>query len=328
MKALILALILMLVETITVSLPAPVQAMAEPVSVKLYNIQIFNSLVYTNDFLAIVPYKIPFTLQPADSIDKTFLFQIISPDGLTINGISLAYPRYTGGYGTGIVSFYFPASMTWGAAYIFRVQENPAYYPSPLYWDFTIGSSQYSTDTDQVEALRAKIIDSATELTAAWGLTALGYDLLATSDAGETTLSTLGQLYYINAVPGLQTFCPALFPVQIKSPTYTKRTWATTLADSMETKYAGTPIDDFMTGYAGLFSMQKSSAMTFLSIILFILLMLLSVWKFKASMLAAFIDGYALLLLLMLYGSFSMIYAGLMAFLSVFMGGVVLFLNK
>ena len=320
MRALLLIPLLLIV--FAVALPTPVLAMDEPDSVSLYEIEIFEDLNVTGDFLAIVPYHIPFTTQPDDAIDDTFLFQIISPDGATINGTSLAYPRYYGGYGYGIVSFYFESGMAWGSAYIFRVQENPAYYPTPLYWDFVVGSSQYSSDTDQSAALRAKIIDTAAELTTIWTV-----DLL-TTDAGKTILSTYGELYYLNAVPGLSTFCPTLFSLQERTVTYTKRSWSYTLADSLQTKYAGTAIGNFMTGYAGLFSMQTSSAMTFLSIILFVIVMMIAVWKFKASMMSAFLDGYAFLLFMMLIGAFNMVYAGLIAFLAVMMGGIVLFLNR
>lgn len=315
--AIIIALVLLL------GVATPVMAMAEPDDVSLDDIQIFTNLINTGDFLAIVPYSIPFTTIPDDDISKTFIFRLLSPDGSTENGTALAYPKYDKGYGDGVVSFYFTSGMTWGEEYIFRVQENPAYYPSPQYWDFVIGDSNYTSDSDQQAALKAKIVDSATYLSPIFE-----YNLLSTSESGQTVLSLYGELYYLFAIPGLQSMCPDLFQVQLESPDYTKRTWSTTLADSLKTKYAGTIIEDFMTGFAGLFSMDTSPAMNFVSIILFISLILLATWKFKASMLAAFIDGYALLLLLMLNGFFSMILAGLAAFLSAAIGGVILFLNR
>jgi hypothetical protein len=235
----------------------------------------------------------------------------------------LAYPRETKGYGYGIVSFYFASGMTWGAAYKFRVAESPVYYPSPLYWNFTVGPANYSDETDQATALKAKIIDEAGSLGSMWD-----EELLTTNDLGLTILSTDGELYFIQAVPGLQVICPTLFGVEIVSPSYIKRNWAYTLANSMMNKYDGTIFGDFMTGYAGLFSMQTSTAATFLSVIIFVAFMVLAVFKFKGSIMSSFIDGYAILLLLMLLGAFNMVYAGLMAFLSVFMGGVVLFLNR
>jgi len=308
---------------LTLVLVAPVQAMAAPDSVTLSEIRIFQDILVTEDFLAIVPYNIPFAVQPDEDIDKTFVFSIITPDGLSENGTALAYPRYNGGYGKGIVSFYLESGMVWEAAYIFRVQENPVYYPTPQKWDFTIGESEYSSDTDQREALRAKIIDTASELSTEWIV-----DLLTSSDSGQTVLSTYGELYYLNAIPGLQTMCPKLFSVQIETPDYTKRSWAYTIADALRTKYAGTFIADLMTGYAGLFNMNENTAMELTSLIIFALFITLAVWKFRATMLSAFVDGYAVLLLLMLHGFISMILVGLMAFLSVVIGGWILLFNR
>lgn len=302
---------------------SPAAAMDEPDSVSLSSIEMFQDLLVTDDFLAFVPYAIPFTTQPDDNIDDTFIFRLMSTDGLTELAATVATPSYDGGYGNGAVSFYVESGMTWESAYIFRVQENPVFYPSPQYWDFVVDASNYSSDSDQESALKAKIETSAAFLGPEFGV-----ELLTTTEAGATVLSTYGELYYLQAVPGLQSMCPSLFSVQLESPDYTKRTWSYTVADALQTKYSGTFIDDFMTGYAGLFSMQTSSAMNFLSIVLFVMLILVSTWKFKATMLAGFVDGYALLLLLMLNGIFSMIWAGFMAFVSIVIGGVILFLNK
>jgi len=155
--------------------------------------------------------------------------------------------------------------MTWEAAYIFRVQQNPSHYPSSQYWDFVIDATNYSTDTDQENALRLKIIDSALYLQPGYAV-----DLLAKSEAGATVLSSpYGETYYLTVIPGLQTMCPTLFSVQFENPDYTKRSWSTAVADALQTKYLGTFLYDFMTGYAGLFSMDVSPAMNVLSIIIF-----------------------------------------------------------
>lgn len=301
----------------------PVYAMDEPESVSLYDIMIFQDLLYEDDFTAIVPYDIQFETTPDDDINQTFIFTIHSTDNTTELGAVIAYPRYYGGYGKGVVTFYIQTGMTWGSPYIFRVQENPTYYPSPQKWDFTIGTNQYSTDTDQSQGLRAKVLDSAVELSTEWGV-----DLLTLGDSGQTVLSTYGELYYLTAIPGLQTMCPELFSVQIVTPDYTKRSWSYTLADALRTKYAGTFIEDFMTGYAGLFSMETNTAMDLTSIIVFVLVIIISVTKFRASLLAAFTDGYTVLLLLMLQGFVSMIIVGFIAFLSAMLGGIILFFNR
>lgn len=304
--------------------PAPVLAAEpEPVSVSLSEILIFNSLLVADDFLAFVPYDIPFAVAPDYNISDTFVFRLLSPDGLTEIGSVIASPAYDAGYGQGVVSFYVAAGMVSGSAYIFRVQQNPVHYPTPQYWDFTTSNSTYSTESDQAGALRTKVISSATSLTPQFGVT-----LLAKSEAGITVLSGSGETYYLDVIPGLQTMSPSLFSVEIETPDFTKRTWAMTFADALKTRYAGTFLEDFWTGYAGLFSIDTSPAMNFLSVVLFVVIIMFSVWKFKATMFSAMLDGYATLLLLMLMGFFSMLWAGFMAFILAAVGGAIIFFKR
>lgn len=298
-------------------------ALTEPSTVSLTDITIFSDLLVTGDFLAFVPYEVSYTTNPTPTIDNTFIFRLMSPDGATENGTVLANPAYDSGYGMGVVSFYFPTGMTSSSAYIFRVQENPAYYPTPQYWDFVIDASNYSTEADQAAALKAKVIESATTLTPVFAVS-----LLTTSESGATVLSTYGELYYLAVIPGLQTMCPALFSVQLENPDFTKRTWSTTFADTLRTKYAGTFVEDFFTGYAGLFSIDTSPAMNFFAVVMFLVVMGISLWKFKATTLSALLDGYGFLLLMMLCGVFSMIWAGFIAFIATAIGGSVLFFKR
>jgi hypothetical protein len=318
----ILGLAMLMVMFLLLDMARPASANDEPDEMvnALYDITIFKDLLVTGDFLAVVPYDIPFTTIPDQTIAETFIFSM--RDGATENGTALAYPHHDKGYGKGIVSFYFATGTTWEHAYTFRVQENPTYYPAALKWDFVVSPSNYSSDSDQALALRAEVLSNATDLS-----TEFSEELISAGDDG-TVLSTYGEIYFTNAIPGLQTMSPTLFSLQIRTPTYSKRTWATTFADAMQTKYAGTFIGDSMTGFAGMFSMQTSSAMNFVSIILFAIIIFVSTKWFKGTTVSAFLDGYGVLLLLMLCGFFSMIYAGLIAFLAIALGGVVLFLNR
>lgn len=300
----------------------PAYALDEPTSVSVDDALIFDSLLTEDDALFVVPFTISYTTEPDVDISDTYIFRIIDSDGNEIAS-AIANPAYNSGYGSNMVSFYIEEGIVWEGDYTIRVQQNPAYYPAALTWDFATSISNWSSADDQTAALKAKIITIATSLTPSFGVV-----LLASNAAGSTILSTYGELYFLESIPGLQSMCPALFEVQLEDPDYTKRTWSTTLADTLQTKYSGTFIYDAMTGYAGLFSMNIPSAMNFLSVIAFVALIALACWKWKASMLSAFVDGYTLLLLLMLTGFFSMIWAGFMAFASMFIGGVILFLNR
>lgn len=295
----------------------------EPTTVSLTDIVIFQNLIDTGDFLAVVPYQVSYTTEPTQNIDETYIFRLLSPDGLTENGTVTAYPYYNGGYGNGVVSFYFAAGMSFNGSYIFRVQQNPAVYPAAQYWDFIITDSNYSAAADQQVALKTKVVTSATFLSTVYSVA-----LLSTSESGATVLSASGELYYLNAIPGLQQMAPNVFAVNLEDPDFTKRTWATTFADALRTKYNGTLLDEFFTGYAGLLSNTKSATATVISLILAVALILFSVWKGRATMLAATVDGYNALLLFMLLGIFPMEAAGGVAFGSTVMAGVVLFLNR
>lgn len=295
----------------------------QPDTVSLYEIEIFNSLLVSNDFLAVVPYQLSFDSDPDIGIDQTYIFRLLSPDKSDELGTTTGQTTFNDGYGLGMVSFYIESGMTANTSYVFRVQQNPAYYPDPDYWDFTIGDSNYSQSDDQDAALKAKIVDMSSALSVEFGVS-----LLTTAESGDTVLSSYGELYYLYAIPGLQYMCPALFSVQLVNPDFSKRSWSYTFADTLRTKYAGTFIEDFMTGFGGLFSIETSPAMNAVSIFLFVTLIVLSIWKFKATVLSAILDGYCMLLLLMLMGFFSMIWAGFMAFISVFIGGGILLFKR
>lgn len=317
-------ILLLLVVFLIIGSTSPALAADEaPDSVSLDNIVIFNGLLVAGDFLAVAPYEIPFTTPPDPNINETYIFRLLSADGSTDLGTITANPAYNGGYGQGIISFYIESGMVTGTAYIFRVQQNPAYYTSPQYWDFVADNTTYSEAADQALALAAKVIATAEILAPEYDVT-----LLDTTESGGTILSTYGELYYLNAIPGLQLMSPTLFSVQLTNPDYTQRSWSTTFADNIKTNYAGTIVEDFMTGYAGMFSLQTSPAMNSLSVVIFLIVVVISVWKFKATTLSALLDGYAVLLLLMLMGFFGMVWAGFIAFASAVIGGAIIFFKR
>ncbi len=300
----------------------PVIAMDEPETVMLHDISVYEDLITDGDMLFLVPYYIPFTYLPDTSIKDAYLFRMLSANGTTEIGANVPYPWHNLGYGSGVAQFYLESGGVWDEAYLFRVQQNPAFYDTPDYWDFTIGPVNYSLAPDHSVALKAAIVDIATDLS-----TEFDVELLQTNE-GIITLSTYGEIYFLNAIPSLSSMCPSLFSLQVRSPTYTRRSWDTAVATALETKYQGTFIYDFMTGFAGLSSTDTSTTANFLSIILFALVVFVSVKWFKGNTVSGFLDGYTILLCLMLNGFFSMIGAGFIAFASVVVGGIILFINR
>ena len=301
----------------------PAHAQEEPDTVTMPSAKVFNSLISSNDTLFFITTDIAFTSTQDYDVDDAFTFTLLDSED-DIVGTTEGLATYNQGYGDQVISFYFDEGViTWEDTYTLRIMENPGVYETSNYWDFTIGASAFSDETDQSLALRAEVLESAVDLSSAFGVV-----LYETNESGVKVLSTYGELYYLLVIPGLQSMSSTLFGIETENPDYTKRTWSYELRDSLLTKYEDTFVEDFMTGYAGLFSMETSTAMNILSMLMFIVLMGLAVWKFKASIMAALMDGYAFLLLLMLIGFFDMIYAGFLAFASLVMGGVILFLNR
>lgn len=320
MKKRLLSLTILILILLALAMPVKA-ATAEPDSVSLSDIEIFTGLIVSGDFLAVVPYSIPYTTLPANGIDELFIFKMLDESDNELGSVT-AYPYNDKGFGSGIVSFYFESGTTWESAYNFQVVENPTYFASPNVWDFMVGPSNYSSSSDQANALRNKIISVAHSLS-----TEYSQDLLTASE-GISYLSTYGESYFLYAIPALSTMCPTVFDTQVRSPVYTGRKWSYTLANSLKTQYSGTFIGNFMTGFAGLFSVNTPAFMNIISILLFAALILYASWKFKATTLSAFVDGYALLILLMLNGFFDMVICGFIAFALVASGGVVLLLNR
>jgi len=130
-------------------MPAIALAMDEPDSASIDEPTGYQDLIETDDLLILAPYNVPFTTLPDDPINKTFIFKLIDIDGTTELGSVLANPYNDYGYGKGVVGFYFPASdnMTWEASYFVRIEENPAFYPTPQKWSFALATGDY-TQTD------------------------------------------------------------------------------------------------------------------------------------------------------------------------------------
>ena len=324
-------------------IPQPaLAAMLEPLSVSIYDKAVYRHLLEDDDFLFILPYSVTYAATPDVNIDKAFIFEMYDPTGATLLGSALTYPYQDRGYGPGIVSFYFAASSgpVWDAANIVRVLENPSQFDTPVYWDFPMSAADYSTAatqaTNQAE-LRTKIQAIATDLGISWTLT------LLTQDEEGITLSSYGEDYFRNSILGLQTMCLALFSVQMATPDFSDTSWEYTVANTFLTRYTGTFIGNAMTGFAGLTSADTNATMNTIALLFFAALICFEMaWTknkqsrgyqisskpFAATIYSASMDGFALLILMTLYGAFSMVLNGLMAFLAIFILGVVMLLNR
>lgn len=321
-----LAIALFINLALLLSLATPAYAMSEPDSVSIENPVVFQDLIETDDFLVVAPYNIPFGTTPDDPINRTYLFKLIDTDNATELGSILAYAYDENGYGQGVISFYFDsaAAPAWEGAYIIRVEQNPTYYDSPKTWDFPLSTSDYSQFNGQAsnrQLLRDTVIEIADELELAYSV-----DLLSAEETG-TFLSSSGETYFRGAIRGLQLMCPSLFVLQVREADYSKRTWDTTFALTFATQYAGTWVQDGLTGFAGLYDTDQQTIWGFVVLALCVGVLGINV-KYQKKLMPGFLDVFVILILGTLLGCFSFILHGLIAFICVFVGGMVLFLNR
>jgi hypothetical protein len=308
--------------------PAPAYAVtALPDSTPtLHDMKVYRNLLVDDDFLLVVPYTMPYATPPDLGIDKTFIFRLFDVAGTTELGSILAFPYNDDGYGEGIVSFYFDdtAAPVWGANYVLRIDCNPAEFAAPTVWSFVLDSPAYSSfddHDDNIEELRLDILEMGETLSGSWPV-----DLTEETDSG-TVLSTYGERYFRRAIKSVQAMCPELFYVQVSNPDYTKRSWDTIFADALANTFSGTFVWDAMTGFAGLWTMQTRTAMGYVAMVVGLIFMAISVSQFQQVQ-QGFLDFALVLTYFTLAGGFSPVLHAIIAFLSVFLGGMVWFLNR
>lgn len=221
----------------------------------LDNTHIFRHLLENNDFLFIARYNIPYTTTPNASVTNTFIFQFMDTDNVTILGQNEAFAFQGNGYGYGLISFYFPAATApdWYQDYFIHLWGKPSEFASSVNYSYPIEYFHYSTALTQgnnQEELAVKVLEIARALQTSWGIT-----LIDTSET-SSVLGINGELYFRNAIPGLQVMAPSIFLTQTQDPDYTSENWTTTQAETYAGRYTGTWIGDAIQTVADLFSMD------------------------------------------------------------------------
>jgi hypothetical protein len=342
MKALkLVSYVILLLSVFSSAIPVYADT-AQPNSVTLDSPKVFRDLIQTDDMLVVIPYNIAYTVLPNLDIDRTFIFRLLDTDNVTELGACLAYPAYTRGYGKGVVSMYFDnvTAPAWGLNYPIRVDENPSAFTSPVYFNFSLNAGDYSvvhTKEANQGALYSEVIRQAQSLSVTWSVA------LTDNSGGSTVLSALGENYFRNAIPALDTLCPRLFYIQVTSPVYTKRTWSYTFANLLSNTFSGTFMMTGEQGLADLFGIGRQTMWGIVTLLLCVLAMWFcsrerlfsfsqvnsrGVTNEKWPIQQGFIDFAVVLIFATLLGWFSPTFHALIAFLFVMMGGVVLFLNR
>ena len=187
---------------------------ADPDTMTLDRVEVYESVIEENDQLYIIVYTVDYTVNPTDGIDDNFLFRLMN-SGTEIMSAT-AYPYYEQGYDKGVVGMYFSASdvsslsLGFGdtTGYSMQLVGNPLVTwasGTPPETNKNTFDLWYDGDgpSDRL-AIRMRVI--ANDLENTW----TGIDLIE-GTAGERTLTADGEEYFTNSIPNLKIACPKIF---------------------------------------------------------------------------------------------------------------------
>jgi len=239
LKRLLNIFLIVVIGILLVATPAYADT-ADPDSVTMGDKFANRNLIETGDALIYFTPAINYTSTPADAIDKTFTYQLIDTDNVTVLATRDAYNFVNDGYGENPVSFYFSAAdnLTWAQEYTIRITGKPSVFDTPPIFNFPLSvgdfSSANTTTLIQQAELTENLLGMARDLTISMATT-----LLEETDVG-TVFSSFGEELFRNVIPGLQAMAPSLFLVVIFQPDYTEREWDESQSENYTARQAGT----------------------------------------------------------------------------------------
>jgi hypothetical protein len=253
----------------------------------------YRNLIEPGDVLIIARYNINwsgnYSNQPTVPIYDTFYFNWTDSDGncTSYSTTGPVFPINNCGYGKGIVSWYWDASETcgnstwppWGDLGNVTVTGTGLFGGSPPTSTYTMTSSDwcpYSLPQDSRQNLYEYIVDNASILDMDWNnwLVMQGYssrevDLLQYMSPGYTVLTSIGEAYFLAAIPKLRTMCPMVFAINniLPSPAAAGN-YSHAKATSYLHQYDNTEVGKFKTGASEMFGgIGEEAAGTFLTLL-------------------------------------------------------------
>lgn len=222
------------------------------------------NLLEDGDVLIYGLYNIPYATLPDDDAGHTYIFRLLTLDGLTQLGAIRPFPYAVldNGYNQGAFGFYFSASdnLTTDEAYIIRISQNPAYFGSPQSYDYTLPVPSWTSATTQEHnqaELVSTMISLAEDLEIAYG----DVTLLETSVGGTILSDPTGETYFRGAIYGIQAMAPELFLMQSLAWDTSDRDWELTNFDSYGERWSGTFIGTASDNTSATFGLETTTFM-------------------------------------------------------------------
>lgn len=244
----------------------PVMATVQPLSTPtIVSIHANRNLLVTGDVLFYGDYDIPYnsTALPTELAATTYAFSLFE-NTTEIGGITpYSYgENFDKGYNHGVFGLYFEDEITWGNTYFIRLSQSPAYFTTPLSWDFPITTSAYTVANDTAanqDELTSLIIEAAQRMETYYENTTM----VEPGPSRTVLTSPVGENYFKGAIPGLLSMAPNLFYVQAAAggTDLTPHTWTTAQFDTYAGRFNGTWVGNDTAAIAGEFGVLPSEMM-------------------------------------------------------------------
>jgi hypothetical protein len=285
MKRILAIAFLFILSLFVIGLPvAAADPINPPDSITITSAKVVRNVIETGDIFVAVNYGINYPIDyPTDVLASESFYLFFYDTGGTIVGAAAPFAFIDNGYNANIVGFYFDAAtaagITWGAANQIGIVANPIYFASPPdTFYYTLSSTNYTTSTtltaNQTE-LQNYVRDSCKTLQNT-------YDdliLLVNTDVG-TVLSTDGEYWLRNAMPGIASAAPNLFYIQYRVPQSEDMGYNSSLAATYAARYATWDINtglDYLATKTGLDS--AGTVAMFATIIITVVFIVFCGWK-------------------------------------------------
>jgi hypothetical protein len=250
----------------------------QPTSITIVSVFAASSTISSGDISIVFLYNIAYSEYPSEPASDAFILRLYSA-GDQLLASSTPYVKYDNGYGYGVGSFYFTndEAPLWESALNLQIVGNPAAFDTlPTPYQYTMTDSDYAegtTKAENQEEMCEYILEICEQLSSAHSVSFSGI-----TDSGYV-LTTLGENYFMNAVPGIMSMAPDIFYIQAHIPTEIELTYSNDLAVEYSEKLEGY---DIMVGFqriGDLMGVPGQTAAAFIMVIISIALIVFLTYK-------------------------------------------------
>ena len=204
--------ILLAILVLLLAVPVAAQV-ADPDSISLNSVRIYQNLVETGDWLIVIEHEVMYASEPVEEPDDLFLVALVVGGHVQASRGVVDYQHHVG-------SIYLTAervadlSLTWGGAYVVRVMGNPVFFTptegvNMASMALSGGHWVTGSQTQSRQYLGDRVIVLAKILQTSWGI-----ELVTSNDL----LNSVGRSQFLRAIPGLDGICPQIFQVAVGYP--------------------------------------------------------------------------------------------------------------